>query len=277
MSSAKGTSIPVRRMDFAFPADLPKYWFRGNPWITHFLNGLSSVFPDGERFFIQSVRNYQDRIEDPQLLREVRAFIGQEANHGKEHEAFNKLLEESHGVPTSAIARYTRRGLALAQKRLPKAHQLAMTLALEHFTAVLANQLLQNPEIMEELHSAYGDLFLWHAVEETEHKAVAYDVYQQVDGRYWVRAFAMARTTIMFLGHQMAFTLWLVARDGKLADVKSFLGFLRFLWLEPGPMRRIIPEYLDYYRRDFHPWDHDNRALIAERVEQLRNKELRAA
>lgn len=268
--------IPVRRMDFVFPDDLPRYWYKGNPWTTHFLNSLSSVFPDGERFFIDTVRHYQGQVTDPELQRQIRAFIGQEAHHGKEHEHFNTLLERKFGVPTSRIAGMAKRGLALAKKQLSPAGQLAITIALEHFTAILASQLLRNPGIMEELDATYGEMFLWHAVEETEHKAVAFDVYQQVDGRYWLRALTMVRTTIMFLGTQFGQTVWLVARDGKLTDVKSFVEFLRFLWIEPGPMRKIIPEYLDYYRRDFHPWDHDNRWQIAQYVEQLRGKELRS-
>ena len=47
------------------------------------MNALSTTFPDGERFFIDSVRNFQDQIKDPKLQKDIRAFIGQEANHGK--------------------------------------------------------------------------------------------------------------------------------------------------------------------------------------------------
>ncbi|MFP5440056.1 MAG: metal-dependent hydrolase [Gammaproteobacteria bacterium] len=276
-SLSAGIRIPVRRMDYQFPADMPRYWYRGNPWLTHFMNGLSAVFPDGERFFIQSVRNYQDRIDDPVLQKQIRNFIGQEANHGKEHEAFNTLLEERFGVPMSRIAAYTKRRLGKAQERVPKVRQLAMTAALEHFTAIMAHQLLENPDVMEGLEAAYGDMFMWHAVEETEHKAVAYDVYQQVSGDYAIRVQTMAVATVMFLAHQFAFMTWMVARDGKLGDIKGFIDLVKFLYVEPGPLRKMFGDYIDYYRRDFHPWMHDNRALITKRVEELKNKELRSA
>ncbi|MFZ5757671.1 MAG: metal-dependent hydrolase [Pseudomonadota bacterium] len=272
-----GVRVPVRRMDFDFPADMPRYWYRGNPWITHFMNGLSAVFPDGERFFIDTVRNFQDRIDDPELQKQVRGFIGQEANHGKEHEAFNHLLEDRFGLPISRIAGYVKRRTDRMRSSLSKERQLAITIALEHFTAILANQLLENPEVMAELEAAYGDMFMWHAVEETEHKAVAYDVYQQVSGNYAIRVRAMAITTVMFTAHQFAFMLWLVARDGKLTDLKGLAGLVKFLFIEPGPIRKMARDYLDYYKRDFHPWQHDNRALIGNRVEQLRSKELRSA
>ncbi len=269
--------IPVRRMDFEFPAQLPKYWYRGNPWLTHFFNGMSAVFPDGERFFIDTVRNYQDQLTDPELKKHVRAFIGQEANHGKEHEAFNEQIEQQHGAPMSRIAKYVKGRLARMRRDLSKERQLAVTIALEHFTAILANQLLENPEVMADLEATYGDMFVWHAVEETEHKAVAYDVYQQVSGDYATRVRAMAITTVMFTVHQFAFMTWMVARDGKLGDLKGFAEMVRFLLVEPGPMRKMARDYLDYYKRDFHPWQHDNRALIGERVEEYRRKELRAA
>src|SRR5690606_3856913 len=126
----------------------------------------------------------------------------------KEHEAFNELLEEKHGVPMSRITGYLKRRLDKARQRLSKERQLAMTAALEHFTAIMANQLLEEPDIMEGLHAAYGDMFMWHAVEETEHKAVAFDVFQQVSGSYAIRVQAMLITTIMFLGHQFAFMVW---------------------------------------------------------------------
>jgi len=277
MSRIDDQRIPVRRMDFEFPAALPKYWYKDNPWLTHFFNGMSAVFPDGERFFIDTVRNYQDRISDPVLKQQVRAFIGQEANHGKEHEAFNALLEEKHDVPVSRITGYVKKRLARMRSELSKERQLAVTLALEHFTAILANQLLENPEVMADLEATYGDMFMWHAVEETEHKAVAFDVYQQVCGDYTTRVRAMAITTVMFTLHQFAFMTWMVARDGKLTDVRGFVGMVRFMLVDPGPMRRMLRDYLDYYKRDFHPWQHDNRALIARHVEFLRVKELRAA
>lgn len=273
--------IPVRRMDFDFGNDLPKYWYRGNPWITHFLNALSAVFPDGERFFIHSVRNVQDQVKDPALQAQIRAFIGQEANHGKEHEAFNVLLEEKHGVPMASVARFTKSWLLGVARRLPKMRQLAITIALEHFTAILADHLLKHPEIVEDLGRAEGDMFLWHAVEETEHKAVAFDVYTAVYGRgvlaYLVRVLTMVVTSIMFLLATTVFQQRFLWRDGETLNLRAAAGFVKFLYWNPGPLLKIIPDYLDYYRPSFHPWQHDNRALIAQRIEFYRNKELRAA
>ncbi|MFZ5757670.1 MAG: metal-dependent hydrolase [Pseudomonadota bacterium] len=273
--------IPVRRMDFDFGNDLPKYWYKGNPWITHYLNALSAVFPDGERFFIDSVRNVQGRVQDQALLAQVRSFIGQEANHGKEHEAFNNLLEDRHGVPMRSTARFTKNWLLGTARRLPKMRQLAITIALEHFTAILANQLLEQPEVVEDLQAAEGDMLLWHAVEETEHKAVAFDVYTQVYGRgvlaYLVRILTMIVTTLFFFLFVTSFQQRFLWRDRQTFNLRAALGFLKFIFVKPGPLTRMIPDYLDYFSPSFHPWQHDNRALIGTRVEQLRDRELRSS
>jgi len=270
--------IPVRRMDFTFDG-LQKHWYRGNPWTTHFLNAMSAVFPDGERFFIDSVRNVQGLIRDPVLQREVRAFIGQEANHGREHENFNRLVEQRFGVPMASTAGLVKRWALGSVRRLSAQRQLAVTIALEHFTAILANQLLKNQALAEQLDRPEGEMFLWHAVEETEHKAVAFDVYIAVYGRGFrstsIRLMSMAATTLLFGLWITLFQLRFVWRDGELLNLRALSGFLAFLWREPGPLRKMLPEYLDYYRPAFHPWDHDNRDLISSRVAALAGKELR--
>lgn len=59
-------SFPVRRMDFSF-SETPKYWFYDDPFMSHFMNNLSSLFPYGEKFFVDSVRAVRDQVSEPQL------------------------------------------------------------------------------------------------------------------------------------------------------------------------------------------------------------------
>ena len=141
-------NIPVRRMDFEFDDAIPKYWFDNNPFLTMLLTGLSCVFPEGERMFMRSVRNYQDKITDPELLKEVRAFIGQEAHHGKEHQEFNEFMARK-GLPIEKIMTFVAQGIAFEEKNLSKERMLAKTCALEHFTAMFAEVVLEHPEFME--------------------------------------------------------------------------------------------------------------------------------
>lgn len=276
MASKTPIPIRVRRMDYDIP-EIPRYWYRGNPWITHFMNALSTTFPDGERFFIHSVRNFEKQIKDPELLAQMRAFIGQEANHGKEHEAFNQALIDQHKLPLTSKIGFMKKALSYAKKRYSPREQLALTVGFEHFTAILANLMLEQADVIEDLDTMYGDMFMWHAVEETEHKSVAFDVFQEVDGDYWLRVRGMAQATFFFLLITMRMQYSLLKHDGKLTDWRGALGFARFMLLKPGMLTRIIPEYLDFYRPGFHPWQHDNRKLIARYVEELSSYELQAS
>lgn len=275
MTNKTPIPIRVRRMDYVIP-DMPRYWYRDNAWITHYMNALSTTFPDGERFFIDSVRNFQGQISDPQLQKNIRAFIGQEANHGKEHEAFNQALIDQHQLPLAKKIQFVKNALSFAKKRYSDRERLAMTVGFEHFTAILANLMLKQADVIENIDGMVGDMFMWHAVEETEHKSVAYDVFQAVDGDYWLRVRGMAQATFFFMLITLRMQYSLLKHDGKLTDWRGALGFAKFMLFKPGMLTRIIPEYLDFYRPSFHPWQHDNRHLIAGRIAKLSGNELMA-
>lgn len=275
MISKTPIPIRVRRMDYDIP-EIPRYWYKGNTWITHFMNALSTTFPDGERFFIHAVRNYENDISDPEMRAQIRNFIGQEANHGKEHEAFNQALIDQHQLPLTSKLTFMKKALAFAKKKYSKREQLALTVGFEHFTAILANLMLNQADVIEDLDGMYADMFMWHAVEETEHKAVAFDVFQQVDGDYWLRVRGMAQATFFFMLITTRMQYSLLKHDNQLGNWRDALGFAKFMLFKPGMLTRIIPEYLDFYRPSFHPWQHDNRHLIADRIKALAPHELKA-
>ncbi|WP_372439613.1 metal-dependent hydrolase, partial [Pseudomonas aeruginosa] len=144
-------NFPVRRMDFSF-SETPKYWWDGQPFMTQFMNNLSSLFPYGEKFFVDSVRAVRDRLEDPQLKKDVSAFIGQEAMHSKEHAAYNEYAEE-HGVDLECLELRIKVLLENVSKVTTRKHQLAITCALEHFTATMAAQLLKREDLTIQMQS----------------------------------------------------------------------------------------------------------------------------
>ncbi|MCD6060460.1 MAG: metal-dependent hydrolase [Moraxellaceae bacterium] len=269
MSKMQAPTSPmtVRRMDFDFE-HLPRYWADSDPFLTHMLNALSATFPEGERMFIESVRAFRDRITDPEMKKAVSDFIGQEAMHSKEHLAYNAYAKR-HGIDLGFIENFVTQRVAFIQKSLPPIRQLAITCALEHFTAILAEQMLTTPEFYEKLDPGARDLWLWHAVEENEHKAVAFDVYEQMGGSYAMRVRVMLLTTYFFISHQMWFHYRLLKADGKLGDLKMWARGLNTLWGRPGWFRKLIPAYLQYFRRDFHPWQSDTRALLEQWKREL--------
>src|SRR4051812_4859905 len=200
---AGGTAeVPVRPMEFEkLVADLPKYFAEGGDMVmSHVLTVLSGTFPEGEKFFVRSVAAVRDELTDPQLLAEVEGFIGQEEMHGREHKVLNDKLAE-YGYPTRGIDSYVR-GLYWVRERIQsKKVNLAFTAALEHYTATLAELLLTD----EAARQAVGrpgarDILTWHALEESEHKAVAFDVYKEVGGGELMRIAIMFLTDLLFIG-----------------------------------------------------------------------------
>jgi predicted metal-dependent hydrolase len=262
--------FPVRRnFSFKLPVDRVRNWHPEGAAASHFFNAMSLFFPVGERFFITSVRNYQHLVKDPELLATMRAFIGQEAMHGREHQAYNEALH-SAGLPAKALENLVARLLGGAQAVLSPAMQLSVTIALEHFTAILADQLLANPELLGDAEGQFKRLWLWHAHEETEHKAVAYDVWNYVNSpglnREAQRYAGMVIAGTAFVVLVGAYTAVLIEHDLRQAQhtprLKTWAHLSRFLTRPRGLLRQGLAPLLQYFRPGFHPWQHDNRDLL---------------
>lgn len=252
----------VRRPDFDLAADVPKYWWGNDPVKTLLLSAMSASFPAGERFFIDSVRHYQDRITDPELLKAVRGFIGQEAHHSKEHKALNGYLEE-RGVGLGRLDREVQAFMDLMRKHFSPERQLAHTVAVEHFTALMAEEfLLKYDEVLDEMDPRMAPIWAWHAIEESEHKSVAFDVYKAIGGSEFTRVTEMMVVSVLFPLFTSIHLAQLMKEDGQLFNIKSWAGALNFMWGKPGVFRKLLPSYFKYYSPNFHPWNHDARHLV---------------
>jgi hypothetical protein len=256
--------VPTRRMDFEESmATLPKHFALEEDLISsHLTAALSSVFPDGEDYFVRSVRHYRDQITDPALKRQVSGFIGQEAVHGREHRVFNDRLAEL-GYPTKRYERLTKVGLTFRERVAPPIANLAATAALEHFTATLAELVLRNEEVRDLFGAdAVRGLFEWHALEESEHKAVAFDVYKAVGGSERMRVWTMRFFRYGFIGG-----MGLAVIVSMLFDRATYKrGNLRKSWkrFKASPVLRkaVWDQLKDYDRKDFHPDDSDTNELV---------------
>ncbi len=256
--------IPGRKMEFEFDLnDIPKYWYGDDVFKSTFMNALSCLFPEGERMFMDAVRDNQKKITDPQLLKQIKGFIKQEAIHGHEHAQYNDFLKKWN-YPIDKIMSFEKKEKIWIKKWLPRKHRLAITCALEHFTAIMAHQILTNPEATEGMHPQFKEMWRWHAIEETEHKAVAFDVYQEAVGSYWLRVLTMIIITMFFCLRTSIIQAIFLWKDGKLFSPKVWWKGFQFYFLKPGLVPTIWRDYLDYFRRDFHPWMHDNRELLGQ-------------
>ena len=278
ISNRAGASFPVRRMDFEF-GEVPRYWAANDAGLTHFMTTLSALFPEGEQFFVDSTRAVRKhpKLSDPDLQREISAFIGQEAMHSKEHLVFNSSAQ-SYGYDIRTMEQQTGKVIRTGTKVLTtllkpfgvtkEMIDLTGTCALEHFTAVIAAELLQNKDVQAMFNdSTMHQLWMWHAVEENEHKAVVFDVYTAIYGNglkaYTMRAIAMIIAMGLIFMTQSYFTAQLMKIDGKLTW-KDSKYMLKFMYARKGFMTRQIPELLDFFRPNFHPNDSDTDQLLAD-------------
>ena len=213
-NSLNGASvgIPPRHIDFNFPQSIPKYFYAGNATATTFFAMLSGFFPPGERYFMDSVRHFRDRVTDKEQRAAISGFMGQEAIHGREHERLAEQLLEDKDF----------QGLA-------------------------------DPEMIK--------IWQWHALEELEHKSVAYDVYELVGNRYSERVAATAASLVVLLPMLGVTWAWMLARDGKLGSIKDNAKGLNMLFGRKGFVSKILPRLPEFTQRHFHPGNHDTRHL----------------
>src|SRR5687768_560704 len=120
--------IPRRDVELGLdPSVVPRDWCGDDGYRTTFLNALSLLFPEGEKFFVESVKQHQHLVTDPELSRAIVGFIGQEAMHCQEHRSLNDLLV-SHGyAEPPALDRGLQVFLKSVRKTLSPPSQLAAT------------------------------------------------------------------------------------------------------------------------------------------------------
>jgi predicted metal-dependent hydrolase len=257
--------ITVRDRRFARGLKPRHWWMNGDPVATAWFNALSATFPRGEAFFIESVKSFRDGAP-PKLEADIRAFVKQEINHTREHIVFNNLAEES-GYDVAFIDRRVKEMLEMLDGR-PKFLDLASTMALEHFTAMLGHELLKNPAYLDGADGDLGELWKWHSIEEIEHKGVAYDTWLHATRdwsrfrRWRVKSLMMMLVTKNFIKHRVEDMLELLRQDG-LSGAKWKWRVFTYLVVSPGFLRRIFPAWCAYFLPGFHPWNQDDRALIS--------------
>ncbi len=241
-----------------------RWWMGGDPVQTAIYNALSVTFPRGEALFIDSVRRFRDGAE-PRLAAEIQAFIKQEVTHSREHLAFNRRVTEAGYDVSWLEARVEKRLAFLATK--PPIVSLAATMALEHFTAILAHALLADPRHLAGADPESAALWRWHAIEEIEHKGVAHDTWRHAtrDWPRWLRWKVKSRVMLLvtrnFLVDRTRGILDLLAQDG----ITGPRAWARLAWValgRPGIARVIASAWAAYFLPGFHPWKRDDRALI---------------
>ncbi len=270
--ASRQPSLRARRPVFDF-ADVPRHWAGGNAVATQIANAVNLLFPAGERFFVRSVYRFVDDLDDDRLREDVRGFARQEGSHAAAHEAFFDAMRSQGYTIDPLLKAYQRLAFGWLERRLSPSLRLAATAAAEHYTAIMAEGALAYG-LFQHADPRMRSLLLWHAAEEIEHKAVAFDVLRQVDPRYSVRIAGLALSTIMLAGGWAVGTVVLLrqdrlgwrellrqARESARNDPRRKAG-------GRGTLRDVFLRGIrDYLRRDFHPNDNDNYELAQDYLE----------
>ena len=241
-----------------------RWWLGGDPIGSAYHNALSITFPRGEAFFVESVKAFREGA-NPKLAGEIRSFITQEVMHSREHVSFNKRVTDA-GYKIDHLEKVVADSLELTKDR-PQILNLAVTMALEHYTAMMAHQMLRDPKAFAGADPELSNMWKWHAIEEIEHKGVAYDTWLHATRewsrwkRWKVKTIMMLIVTKNFWTKRWEGTLDLLAQDG----ITGWKAKARLAWYlagNPGPVRRLALPWLAFFMPGFHPWNHDDRALI---------------
>jgi uncharacterized protein len=257
-------TITPRDRRFGREMQQKRWWLGGDPIGSAFHNALSITFPRGEAFFVDSVKAFRDGAP-PKLASEIRSFITQEVMHSREHVSFNKRVTDA-GYKIDHLEQVVIDSLALTKGR-PEILNLAVTMALEHYTAMMAHQMLHDPKAFAGADPELADMWRWHAIEEIEHKGVAYDTWLHAtrdwtrSKRWRVKAIMMLLVSKTFWAKRWSGTLDLLAQDG----ITGWKAKARLAWYlvgTPGPLRKLFLPWLAFFMPGFHPWNHDDRMLI---------------
>lgn len=251
---------PRKGPDFGLDGDIPKYWLDNDPFKSRFFDALSCLFPDGERFFIACVRDYKDQILDPDLQNQVKEFIYQEGQHGQVHTQYNDRLQRQGVNVDKIIEKQHKIMFGFMRKRLPKVYTLGQTAAAEHVTALMAHSFFDSG-VMRGADERMRAVFAWHAIEEIEHKAVAFDVFQKIArGGYFTRITTMLQVAVTFPLHTFAIMAHMFKVDELPNRGKTWLRGLWWLYGPGGVFIRLIPHFAAYFKPGFHPWKHGDMA-----------------
>ncbi len=253
-----------RKVKFDWSAT-PLHWVPDDPFATHVMNVLHLLLPAGERWFIQVVNEAEPLVDDPELRAAIKPFIQQESWHAFAHQLVLDHLAEQ-GIDTAPYTDRLQKWLSTLgdqhtkwPKRLQRwwlYRRLADVAALEHFTAVLGQWVIQNRGLdYAGTDPTMLDLLRWHGAEEIEHRSLVFDVYQNVCGSYPLRALSMLLTMPQFVLWWVIGVRYLMAHDPTTDAMPRWRDWLRAArqYRVPGPWKLTVAVPLRYLRPSHHP------------------------
>ena len=272
--------IPIRHMKFDFEPQKIDYKFYMNAELASaYFASLSIFLTFGEDLVIDTARYHRDFIKDPLLKQRVTSLIGQEAIHSKMHNELNDAFEQVD-LPVKLFRTWAGWVFEYGFNRLPQPMKLSLMAGIEPFTAVLAEYMMNHEQIFfDSQDEKQRAIWMWHMLEESEHKDIAYDVFQTLSNNYALRVagFFPALITILVLISAASILVPFYRNPKNLISLSYWRdiphSFKLIFGLKDGVYGSSIKHIFDYLRPDFHPNDHDTSAFLEYYKETLLNPE----
>lgn len=264
----RGITITPRMPDFSFSAEeVPANWHSEGAIISAFWNGLSCTTPALEAFFIRDMRRLEPLITDfPELQKELKAFVHQEACHAATHRRWNRLLAD-WGGPEERVENRTKKALNFIERWTTSRFRSVMVVSGEHFVGELGNVMISRPEVFGTTHEVMRDIWVWHGMEECEHKAVAFDAYTEVYGKglwsYLTRVAAFfTSSALVTYAMFMSTREFLQTTEG---ESREWRQLMRYLYGKGGLMSGRAGAFLAILKPSFHPWDYGSNKEVLDK------------
>jgi predicted metal-dependent hydrolase len=240
---------------------LPKYWFDNSPFKTALFDSFQIAFPDGEVYFIESINKFKEEIDDVDLMEDIEEFIRQEVWHTKVHKDYNNHLEKLGRIDKSILT------MASDKKVNSALGNLAATVCMEHLTAIASDWLYSHPELLDQMHPHFRDIWQWHMDEESTHRSVSYDVWKIITNRIIEKHPNSKKTFDKVLQRGMnkvclinslnffKHTVFILKKEGNLYKWRTLKDFASFIFNpKNGVLVHCTKPLLQFYKKDFHPW-----------------------
>jgi len=245
MSGKTAQGIEVRKIPFAFPSDLRPHWHPEDPALSQLINGASVLLPYMEPFIIDAIREALKQVTDSALRQEAKAWIGQESHHFAQHRRFNEVLIAHYPQLRAREREIEQEYHALRQRSLK--YRVAYTAGFETLALATSHTILADRAyLLCGADPAVASLWLWHVVEEIEHKNLAFDIYQQLYGDYWYRIYGMFAALVHLFRLVRGSYIVLLKADGLWGKWKTRWAIKKFAFrffgsALPGILRHALP------------------------------------
>lgn len=255
--------IEPRRLRFPLPGKVTKFWHNGQDIYTYHFNAVALFLPLLENLVVLSLKNARKENLPLNLKAQLNSLIAQEALHGSEFHRFNqRTISQHYPLETKQVKMRFFRAIARGIHAFSSTFHYGFSAAGEHITAISSDLFLRQPSLFKDVEPTYSAIWRWHCIEEIEHKTVAYDVFEALNGNYFVRILTMIMITFQFSLSYVKPIFAMMRKDRNHLSLSFYYRAFKFYWAKEGICRKLFKPYLDYYKPSFHPKEHDNLALI---------------